>query len=56
MWSVSTQVIPVITGALGTTKNGTTENLQKISKNIQLKTLQKIVLLGSAHIMRNIGL
>ena len=56
MWGTNTEVISVIVGALGTIKNGTTENLQKISTNIQIKTLQKIVLLSSSHMMRNIGL
>ena len=56
MWKVKTETIPVITGALGTISNATKASTKKISSNIELKTLQKIVLLGSAHIMRNVGL
>ena len=56
MWKVKTETIPVIIGALGTISNATKASTKKISSNIDLKTLQKIVLLGSAHIMRNVGL
>lgn len=55
-WGVKTETIPIIVGALGTIKNGMKDNVKKISEKIDLRTLQKIVLLGSAHIMRNAGL
>jgi hypothetical protein len=56
MWNTKTQTIPVIVGALGTIKNGMKDNVQTVSKNIDIKTLQKIVLLGSTNILRNVGL
>jgi hypothetical protein len=56
MWKTKTEILPVIIGALGTIKNGTKETIKKISNDIHLGTLQKVVLLGSAHILRKVGL
>ena len=56
MWKKKTEVLPVIVGALGTIKKGSQEILDKISKNIEVSSIQKITLLGSAHIIRKFGL
>jgi hypothetical protein len=41
---------------LGTIKKGAKETVRKISKEFNLKMLQKIALLGSAHILRKVGI
>ncbi|MEO1764700.1 MAG: reverse transcriptase domain-containing protein [Cyanobacteria bacterium J06629_18] len=54
MWSMRTEIVPVIVGALGVIKKGSEEYLKKIPGKISQKQLQKIALLGSAHILRKI--
>ena len=47
------RTIPIIIGALGTATSGIEEYLKLISPNIQFNMVQKIALLGTAHILRN---
>ena len=54
MWGMKTCVIPVIIGALGLVKKGLENYTNKIPGNIQLEELQKIALLGTAHILRRV--
>jgi hypothetical protein len=54
MWNIKRKVIPVKIGANGTIS----KSLRKYSNNIpgkhEVKELQKIVILGTAHILRKI--
>ena len=55
MWGMRVKTIPVIVGALGCIQKGTEKFLSEIpAKNLQLHEVQKIALLGSAHILRKI--
>lgn len=54
MWNVKTRVVPVIVGALGTVKRGLKQNLQLLPGNPSAYEVQKITLLGSAHIIRKV--
>ena len=51
-WGMKTTTVPVIIGALGLVKKGTENYIGKIPGNIRITELQKIVLLGTAHILR----
>jgi len=48
-----TQIVPVITGALGTNKEGLNWNLQLLPDHPSVKELQ-ITLMSSANIMRKV--
>jgi len=50
MWGMRTETIPVITGALGAIKKG----LQTYLGRLSISELQKITLLGTAHILRRV--
>lgn len=53
MWGMKVKTIPVVIGALGSIQNGTRELISRIpSQNLDLNQMQKIALLGSAHILR----
>jgi hypothetical protein len=54
MWKVRTKIVPVITGALGTIKMGLDQNLQLLSGHLSAVGLQKITLMGTAHIIRKV--
>ena len=49
MWKVRTKIVPVITAALGEIKN---QNLQLLPGQSLAIELQKITLMGTAHIIR----
>jgi hypothetical protein len=51
MWKERTKITPIITGALGTIKKGLDENLQLLSGHPLAVELQKITLIGTAHII-----
>ena len=51
MLHMKTIVIPVVVGALGTVKNGMTENIEKVSRSANVTEIQKICMLGSARIL-----
>ena len=52
MWGMRTETVPVIVGALGLIREGMDRNLGKIPGASNINELQKIILLGTAHIMR----
>ena len=54
MWKMKTIIIPVVIGALGVIKKGMRSNIEKIPPKISLEELQKITLLGTAHILRKV--
>ena len=52
MWGMRTETVPVIVGALGLIKEGMGQNLGEIPGASNINELQKIILLGTAHILR----
>ena len=54
MWGMKTETIPVVIGSLGLMKKGLEKFSDRIPGNIDLNTVQKIALLGTAHILRKI--
>ena len=52
MWQMKTEVIPVVVGALGTIKKGMVENIKRVSERATVTETQKIIMLGSARILR----
>ena len=54
MWGMKTQIVPVVIRALGLVKKGTEKQIDKILENINITELQKITLLGSAHILQKV--
>ena len=56
MWGMRTETIPaVIIGALGAIKKGLETYLRRIPGQISISELQKITLLGTAHILRRVS-
>ena len=54
MWDMRTETIPVVVGALYLIKNGLDKVTSRIQANISTSEIQKIKLLGTAHILRKI--
>jgi hypothetical protein len=54
MWNVKTGVIPVIIGATGTVSKSFRKYVSTITGNREVKELQKTVILGTAHILREV--
>ena len=54
MWGMRTETIPVVIGALGAIKKGLETYLGRILGQISISELQKIILLGTAHILRRV--
>ena len=54
MWKVKTRVIPVIIGANGTISKSFRKYVSNIPGNHELKELQKIAILGTAHTLRKV--
>jgi len=52
MWGMRTVVIPVVIGALGLVKKDQDRYISMIPGKVDISELQKIVLLGTAHILR----
>ena len=52
MWGMKTTTIPVVIGALGLIKKGMEKYVKQIPGNIKVHEIQKIALLGTAHILR----
>ena len=52
MWKMKTTIVPVIVGALGLVRNRMKEHVSKIPGQISIEEIQKIVLLGTSHILR----
>ena len=54
MWKVKTRVIPVIIGATGTISKSFRKYISNIPGNNEVKELQKIAILGTAHVVRKV--
>ena len=54
MWDMRTETIPVVVGALGLIKNGLDKVTSRIPGSISTSEIQKIKMLGTAHILRKI--
>jgi ABC-type sulfate transport system permease subunit len=54
MWNVKTRVIPVIIVATGTISKSFRKYISSIPGNHEVRELQKTVILGTAHILRNV--
>ena len=54
MWGTKTTTIPVVIGALGLVKKGLEKYTDNIPGNINIQEVQKIALLGTAHIIRRV--
>ena len=52
MWKVKIRVIPVIIGATGIISKSFRKYISNIPGNHEAKELQKIAILGTAHILR----
>ena len=52
MWGFKTETVPVVIGAFGLVKRSLGKFVEKIPGNINIEKLQKISLLGTAHILR----
>jgi hypothetical protein len=54
MWNVKTKAIPVIIDATGTISKSFRKYVSNIPGNHEVKELQKIAILGTAHIIRKV--
>ena len=54
IWGLKTETVSVVIGALGQVKKGLGKHVEKIPGNINIEELQKISLLDTAHILRNV--
>ena len=54
MWKMKTEVIAIVIGAIGTIKKGMDNNVRNVSENLNIKSLQKTCLLGTARILRKV--
>ena len=54
MWKMKTEVIPIVMGALGTIRKGMEDNIRSVSGNMNIQTVQKTCLLGTARILRKV--
>jgi len=54
MWNVKTKVIPVIIGATGTISKSFRKYMSNIPGKQEVKELQKVAILGTAHIIRKV--
>jgi uncharacterized protein YycO len=54
MWNVKAKVIPVTIGATGNISKSLRKYVSNIQGNHEVKELQKIVILGTAHIFRKV--
>jgi hypothetical protein len=54
MWNVKARVIPVIIGATGTISNSFRKYVRCIPGNHEVRELQKMAVLGTAHILRKV--
>ena len=52
MWNTKTIVIPLVIGSLGIIRKGMKRYVEQLPGKIMIEELQKIVLLGTAHILR----
>ena len=54
MWKMKTTTLPVVIGELGVIKKGMRLTVEKIPGTINIEELQKIALMGTAHILRKV--
>jgi hypothetical protein len=54
MWNVKTKVMPVIIGATGTISKSFRKYLSSVPGKHDIKELQKTVILGTAHTLREV--
>jgi hypothetical protein len=54
MWNVKAKVIPVITGATGTTSKSLRPYLSNIPGKHEIMEVQKTAIFGTAHILRRV--
>ena len=54
MWGISTETFPVVIGALGVIKKGLKEQTGNIPDSINSSELQRIMLLGTAHLLKRV--
>ena len=54
MWHLKTTVIPVVIGVLGMIKRKSEDRIKQIPGNPRLHKMQKIVLNGTAHLLRRV--
>ena len=54
MWGLKTTTVPVVIGALGTIKKDIENYTNKIPGKINIHKLQKITLLSTAHLLRQV--
>ena len=54
MWNIKTNVIPVIIRATGTISKSFRKYLSNITGKHEIKELQKIAILGTAYILREV--
>ena len=54
MWKMKTTTLPVVIGALGVIKTGMRLTVEKTPGTINIEELQKIALMGTAHILRKV--
>ena len=54
MWDMTTEIIPVVVGALGLTKKGLDKVTGRIPGNVSTNKIQKITVPGTAHILRKV--
>ena len=54
MWSMKTETIPVVVGALGLVKKGLDKFIERIPGSISINLVQMIAILCTAHILRRI--
>ena len=55
MWSMKTETIPVVVGALGLVKKGLDKFIERIPGSISINLVPKTALLGSAHTPRHLS-
>ena len=54
MWKLKTKIIPVVIGALEMIKKGTQNFIDQIPGKPSLQEMQKVVLTGTAHMLRKV--
>uniref|UniRef100_A0A0L8GZ77 Uncharacterized protein n=1 Tax=Octopus bimaculoides TaxID=37653 RepID=A0A0L8GZ77_OCTBM len=54
MWNLKTKTIPIVIGSLGMTAKRADYYLAQIPGNLKMAEVQKIVLMGTAHILHKI--
>ena len=54
MWKVRTKTVPIITGAQGTIKKRSDQNLQLLPGHLSATELQNITLMSTAHVIHKV--